>query len=179
MGHGIGAPKVCKKRRPFPLRARAPRKGPGMELERLVGEARERERRPMPTRERLVAGSFAVAFLVAAGLVAALVPFNRTAHPLTLALLVVLAALARRVRFEIGNNEACPDQLVFIPMLVLAPLPLVPLLTAIAFVIARLPDFLRGRVHPDRWLYFVGDAWHTIGAVVVLAALAPGPLAGD
>jgi putative nucleotidyltransferase with HDIG domain len=149
-----------------------------MELERLVGEARERELRPMPARERIVAGSLAVAFVVAAGLVATLVPLHRTVHPLTLLMLVLLAAAARRVRFEIGNNEACPDQLVFIPMLVLAPLPLVPLLTAIAFVIARLPDFLRGRVHPDRWLYFVGDAWHTIGAVVVLAVLAPGPLDG-
>jgi putative nucleotidyltransferase with HDIG domain len=149
-----------------------------MELERLVGEARERELRPMPARERVVAGSLAVAFLVAAGLVAALVPTNRTIHPATIVLLVLLAAVARRVRFEIGNNEACPDQLVFIPMLILAPLPLVPILTAMAFVVARLPDFLRGRVHPDRWLYFVGDAWHTIGAVVVLAALAPGPLEG-
>jgi putative nucleotidyltransferase with HDIG domain len=150
-----------------------------MELERLVGEARERELRPMPARERLIAGSLAVAFLVAAGFVAALVPPNHHTSWTTLAMLVLLAAVARRVRFEIGNNEACPDQLVFIPMLILAPLALVPLLTAIAFVIARLPDFLRGRVHPDRWLYFVGDAWHTIGAVVVLALLHPGPLSGD
>src|SRR3954452_9156747 len=150
-----------------------------MELERLVGEARERELRPMPARERVVAGSLAVAFVVAAGLVAALVPMNRTVHPATLLLLVLLAAVARRVRFEIGNNEACPDQLVFIPMLILAPLPLVPLLTAIAFVIARTPDLLQRSVHPDRWLYYLGDAAQSLGPVVVLAALAPGHLDGQ
>ena len=149
-----------------------------MELERLVGEAREREMRPMPARERLVAGSFAVAFLVAAGAIAVAVPSNRAADPFALLVLVGIAAVARRVRFEIGNNEACPDQLVFIPLLILAPLPLVPLLTALAFVLARLPDFVRRRIHPDRWLYFVGDAWHSVGAVAVLAALGAGPLEG-
>ena len=150
-----------------------------MELERLVGEARERELRPMPARERIVAAGFAVAFLAAAATVALLVPANRDLDPLATAILVAIAAVARRVRFEIGNNEACPDQLAFIPLLILVPLPIVPLVTALAFVLARLPDLVRGRVHRDRWLYYVGDAWHTIGAVLVLAALHPGPLAGD
>ena len=149
-----------------------------MELEDLVGEARERQVKPMAPRERLVAGAIALGFLLAAGVVTVLVPVNRHADPLTLALLVLLAVAARRVMFEIGNNEACPDQLVFIPMLILAPLPLVPLLVAAAFVLARLPELVRGGVHPDRWLYPLGDAWHSIGAVAVLAALHPGPLDG-
>ena len=150
-----------------------------MELERLVGEARERELRPMPPRERAVAAAFAVSFLVAAGLVAALVPPNREADPVMLVALVALGALARRVRFEIGSHLACPDQLIFIPMLVLAPLPVMPLLVMASYVISSAPDMLRGRVHPDRWLYCVGDAWQSIGAVLVIAALAPGPLDGD
>src|SRR5438477_12998128 len=95
-------------------RARAPRKGRAMELEDLVGEARERQVKPMAPRERLVAGAIALGFLLAAGVVTVLVPVNRHADPLTLALLVLLAVAARRVMFEIGNNEACPDQLVFI-----------------------------------------------------------------
>src|SRR5437763_7932828 len=149
-----------------------------MELENLVGEGRERQVRPMAPRERLVAGAIALGFLFAAGVVGLLVPVNRGVHPLTLGLLVLLAVVARRVMFEIGNNEACPDQLVFIPMLILAPLPLVPLLVAAAFVLARLPDLVRGHFHPDRWLYALGDAWHSIGAVAVLAALYTGPLDG-
>jgi putative nucleotidyltransferase with HDIG domain len=150
-----------------------------MELERLVGEARERELKPMPPRERVVAAAFAISFLIAAGLVAAFVSPNREADPVLLVALVALGALARRVRFEIGSHIACPDQLVFIPMLVLAPLPAMPLLVMASYVISSAPDMLRGRVHPDRWLYCVGDAWQSIGAVVVIAALAPGPLDGD
>ena len=149
-----------------------------MELEDLVGEARERQVRPMPLRERAVAAAIALGFLLAAALTALLVPVNRSANPLVLALLVLLAVVARRVLFEIGNNEACPDQLVFIPILFLAPLPLVPLLVAAAFVLARMPDLVRGSFHPDRWLYALGDAWHSIGAVAVLAVFYTGPLDG-
>src|SRR5256714_9492735 len=149
-----------------------------MDLEDLVGEARQRQVRPMLTRERAVAAAIAIGFVVAAAATAILVPDNRSANPLVLAMLVLLAVVARRVLFEIGNNEACPDQLVFIPILFLAPLPLVPILVAAAFVLARVPDLLRGSFHPDRWLYALGDAWHSIGAVAVLAALYTGPLDG-
>ena len=76
-----------------------------MELEQLVGEARQRELQPMPSRERAVAGLLAVAFLLAAGAIALIVPPNRHADPLTLGLLVALAVVARRVLFEIGNNH--------------------------------------------------------------------------
>ena len=147
-----------------------------MELERLVGEGRERELKPMPARERRVAIAFAVSFLAAAAAVAALVPLNRSADPVLLAALLVFGAVARRVRFEIGAHIAFPDQLIFIPMLILAPLPIVPLLAMASYALAAAPDLLRGRVHPDRWLYTVGDAWQSVGAVVVIAALAPGQL---
>ncbi|HEX8053053.1 MAG TPA: HD-GYP domain-containing protein [Thermoleophilaceae bacterium] len=106
-------------------------------------------------------------------------PLNRGTDPLVLAALVGLLALARRVRFEVGTLEACADQLAFIPLLLLAPLPLVPVLVAAAYVLARVPDFLKGGMHPDRWLYFVGDAWHSIAAVAVVAALAPGEISAE
>jgi putative nucleotidyltransferase with HDIG domain len=146
-----------------------------MDVAELVGEARERERSPMPPRERLVAGGIAITFALAALVVALTVPSNREADPLVLVALVAVLALARRVRFEAGTAEACADQLAFVPLLLIAPLPLVPVLVAAAYVIARLPD-LRRATHPDRWLYFVGDAWHSIAAVAVVAALAPGPI---
>ena len=60
-------------------------------------------------------------------------------------------------------------------MLFLAPIEVVPLLAACGYILARLPDFVRGQAHTDRWLYTLGDAWHSIGAVAVIAALAPGP----
>jgi len=150
-----------------------------MDVAELVGEARERERKPMPPRERLVAGGIALSFSVAAAVVALAAPHNREADPLLLAALVGLLALARRIRFEVGTAEACVDQLAFVPLLLLAPLPLVPILVAAAYVLARIWDVFRGRMHPDRWLYFVGDAWHSVGAVAVIAAFASGPISSD
>ncbi|HEX8645284.1 MAG TPA: HD-GYP domain-containing protein [Thermoleophilaceae bacterium] len=133
----------------------------------------------MPARERVVAGGIAIAFGLAASLVALCVPLNREADPLLLAGLVGLLALARRVRFEVGTGEACVDQLAFIPLLLLAPLPLVPVLCAAAYLGERVPEMVRGRMHPDRWLNFVGDAWHSIGAVVAIGLLAPGPISTE
>jgi putative nucleotidyltransferase with HDIG domain len=133
----------------------------------------------MPPRERIVAGGIAITFGFAATLVALTVPTNRDADPLLLLGLVGLLALARRIRFEVGTVEACVDQLAFIPLLLLAPLPLVPALVAAAYVLARVPDFTSGRMHPDRWLYFVGDAWHSVAMVAVVAALAPGAVSMD
>ncbi len=147
-----------------------------MDVAELVGEAREREQQPMPPRERIVASGIALTFAFAATIIALTVPLNREADPVLLVSLVALLALARRVRFEVGTLEACIDQLAFIPMLLLAPLPLVPVLCAAAYVLERLPDILRGRMHVDRWLYFVGDAWHSIAMVAVIATLAPGSI---
>ena len=53
-----------------------------MDLEELVGEAREREIQPMPPRERAVAGAIAATFVLAAGAIALLVPMNRPVDPL-------------------------------------------------------------------------------------------------
>jgi putative nucleotidyltransferase with HDIG domain len=146
-----------------------------MDVEVLVGEARERELQPMPARERAVAVVSALAFLVAAGVAATVIPANRSFEPLTCIALVALLCVARRVSFEIGNNFATSDQLAFIPMLFLAPIEIVPLLAACGYVLARVPDIVRRRAHTDRWLYALGDAWHAVGAVAVIAALAPGP----
>ena len=68
------------------------------------------------------------------------------------------------------------EQLAFVPMLFMAPLELVPLLMAVAFAIAGVPDVLRGRMHPVRCVYASGNAAYAIGPVAVLALLAPGPL---
>jgi HD-GYP domain-containing protein (c-di-GMP phosphodiesterase class II) len=130
----------------------------------------------MPPRERFVASGIAFTFAIAAVVVAVAAPDNRDTDPLVLVALVGLLALARRIRFEVGTVEACVDQLAFVPLLLLAPLSLVPVLVATAYLLARVPDIVRGRMHPDRWLYFVGDGWHSIAAVGVIAALAPGPV---
>ena len=128
----------------------------------------------MEPRERTVAGAIALALLVTCVGLTFLLPSSETFDPLVVLGLLVAFAVASRVEFEIGPIIAVPVQLVFIPMLFLAPLPLVPLLVGAGFLAGELPDFIRGRTHPDRWVHCIGDAWFAIGPVVVIGLLAPG-----
>jgi HD-GYP domain-containing protein (c-di-GMP phosphodiesterase class II) len=142
--------------------------------ERLVGEARERELQPLSRRERSVAASTGAAFLAAAAAIAVLLPGGSAFDPVTTVALVVLLAVTRRVQFEVGTGYGSADQLVFIPILFLAPLPFVPLLVMAAYLISRVPDSVGRKTHVDRWLYTLGDAWYSIGPVVLVGLLAPG-----
>jgi HD-GYP domain-containing protein (c-di-GMP phosphodiesterase class II) len=144
------------------------------ESEQLVGEARERRKQQMDVRERLVDGVSATLFLAVGTAIAFLVTDQREANLALVICLVVGYAVVSRVRFEYGDLYVSPEELVFVPLLLLAPLNLVPLLAAIAAVLATMPDYVRGEWHRDRWITCIGDSWFSIGPVVVLAALAPG-----
>jgi HD-GYP domain-containing protein (c-di-GMP phosphodiesterase class II) len=145
-----------------------------MLAEQLVGEARARRPRRMTSRERLVSGVSAGAFLLAALLIAAFMPSERDVAPLLLIGLVGGYALISRVRFEFGNWFVVPEPLVFVPLVLLAPLPFVPLLVAAANVLSAVPELVQGRWHRDRAIGLLSDCWFALGPVVVLAALAPG-----
>jgi HD-GYP domain-containing protein (c-di-GMP phosphodiesterase class II) len=145
-----------------------------MDLEGLVAEARERRPQPMCAKERVYAGASAAAFLGVVGLLDVVLPHDSHGNLALLILPVLLYALAGRCQFEIVNGFALPNQLAFIPMLFLAPLPLVPLLVALGYLLARIPDFLLKRSHVDRWLHCFGHAWFSIGPVAVIGLLAPG-----
>ena len=144
--------------------------------EHLVGEARARHGRGMHPRERLVLGLSGGLFLLAAFLIAALLPSERDADPLLIVGLVVGYAVLSRVRFEFGNWFVVPEPLVFVPLVLLTPLPLVPLLVLAANLLASAPDVIRGEWHRDRALGLTSDCWFAVGPVLVLAALAPGAL---
>jgi HD-GYP domain-containing protein (c-di-GMP phosphodiesterase class II) len=141
--------------------------------ERMVGEARVRRARQMPKREALVRGISAVAFMVVALAVAAALPSEREESILLVLALVVGYALVSRVRFEFGDTYVVPEQLLFVSMLAVAPLPLVPLMVAAGAVLGVIPDFARGFWHWDRTITTVGDCWFSVGPVLVLGALAP------
>jgi HD-GYP domain-containing protein (c-di-GMP phosphodiesterase class II) len=146
-----------------------------MDVEALVADARQRRPQPMSPRERLYAGLSAVAFLGVVGLLGAVLPHDTSHNPSVFLLLVLLYALASRCQFEVAAGFAMPQQIVFIPMLFLAPLPLVPLLVAFGYLIARLPDFILKRSHVDRWMHCFGHAWYAVGPVVLIGVFAPGP----
>ena len=147
---------------------------PLMQPEQQVGVARARRPRRMERRERNVLACSAVAFVAAAALIAAFVESDRTSDPLLALGLVAGYALVSRVRFEFGNGYVVPEQLVFVPMLLLSPLEYVPLLAASAGMLAMVPDFVEGTFHRDRWFSNLADSWFAVGPVLVLAALAPG-----
>jgi HD-GYP domain-containing protein (c-di-GMP phosphodiesterase class II) len=140
----------------------------------LVEAARDRRPKPLSQRELVVNGSLAVGFLIAVAALLVTVEPARDADPLVITGLVVLYAVVSRVSFEVGNGFAVPEQIVFIPMLFIAPLPLVPLMVATGFILGELPDYIRGRVRPDRAVCCVSDSWFTLGPVVVLAIGAQG-----
>jgi len=145
-----------------------------MGAEVLVGEARARHPRRMDPRERTVLGLSAAAFLLTATALAMVLPNERDTEPLLLVGLVIGYAFISRVRFEFGNWFVVPEALAFVPLLLLAPLPFVPLLVALQAALSMLPDLFDGSRHRERVLTCSSDCWFSIGPVLVLAAFAPG-----
>jgi HD-GYP domain-containing protein (c-di-GMP phosphodiesterase class II) len=145
-----------------------------MVAEQLVGEARERRRRGMSRLERIVYAVSALAFIATAAAIVAFLPNERSADPLLICALMAGYAIVSRVRFEFGWGYVTPEHLVFIPMLLLLPLPWVPLFVVGGTLLAQLPDFVDRSWHRDRWVGVFPDSWFCIGPVLVLGALAPG-----
>jgi HD-GYP domain-containing protein (c-di-GMP phosphodiesterase class II) len=128
----------------------------------------------MSRRERIVNALSAAAFMAVVAALALTLPNERSADPLLVAGLIAGYAIVSRVRFEFGSTYVTPEQLAFIPTLLLLPLPLVPVVVVVAALLSQVPDFLDGSWHRDRWGSCFADSWFCIGPVLVLAAIAPG-----
>jgi HD-GYP domain-containing protein (c-di-GMP phosphodiesterase class II) len=125
---------------------------------------------PLRGRELLAESVTAGAFLAVAVALAVLLPAERDFDvPLAVTLVATYALLAR-VHFPIGYGFTIPTQLVLVPMLFLVPLGAVPLLVAAGMVLGGMPEYVRGDRHPSRALAAIGDSWHAVGPVAVLAA---------
>jgi HD-GYP domain-containing protein (c-di-GMP phosphodiesterase class II) len=146
-----------------------------MQDEHLVGEARERRKQRMDARERVVDTLSALLFLAVAVAIAVFVQDERDTDLALIVCLVIGYAVVSQVRFEYGDLYMSAEELVFVPLLFLAPLDLVPLLAALAAVLATLPEYVRGEWSRDRWITCISDSWFSIGPVLVLVAFAPGP----
>ena len=125
---------------------------------------------PLRGRELAAEAVTAATFLAVAVELAVLLPADRDFDlPLALTLVATYALMAR-VHFPIGYGFTIPTQLVLVPMLFLVPVGDVPLLVAAGMVLGGLPEYVRGDRHPSRALAAIGDSWHTVGPVAVLAA---------
>jgi putative nucleotidyltransferase with HDIG domain len=90
--------------------------------------------------------------------------------PLAACLVAAYAVLASTV-FRTGTGVVMPTQVVFVPMLLLLPTPLVPLLVAAALVLSATAEAIRGRVAPARIPFGVADAWFAVGPAATLVLL--------
>src|SRR3954447_18405027 len=139
---------------PSPL----PEVDPGLDpaVETLLEDARSRPGGRLDRREwiaGLVAGG---AFVAVNAALVLLLPASRGWSPALVAALVLALAVAARVEFDVGAGFTIPTELVFIPMLFLAPLPWVPALVASGLLLSRLPDYATERVHPGRSILALG-----------------------
>ena len=118
-------------------------------VEQLIEDASARKTAPLSRRELRTDAGLGALLLVAVVALAVLAPSARTLSPLGAIALIAAYALTQRVQFDVGAGYTVPSQLVFMPMLLLAPPALVPLLVAASFLVGRLPSYLRGARPPD------------------------------
>jgi putative nucleotidyltransferase with HDIG domain len=140
----------------------------GPAVERLIADTRERTHARPARRERRTYLAFSALFLVAALALAVLAPWTRELDvPLAIALTLAYAIVAR-VEFAAGAGLVVPTQLVFVPMLLLLPTPLVPLLVAAAYVGSDLSAVMRDRLAVGRAVNAPADTWFAIWPALVL-----------
>ena len=146
---------------------RAPELHP--EVERLIVETRERVRRGLLPRDRLVSYGLAAGFIVAS--LAFLATAHTSRHPavLTVLLYTTLYGLLSRVGFEIGVGYAIPVQLVLVPMLFVLPLSWVPLCVAAGYLLRDPRGLITGKLTLPRASLRLVSSWHALGPAIVLA----------
>ena len=106
-------------------------------------------------------------FLLACAALALALPWTAFSAGPTIVLVLVMA-VASRVRFPVMGGFTVPLVLAFVPMLFAVPLPAVPMLTALALALAATPDVLRRRLPPSRLLFAFANSWFSVGPVLVL-----------
>src|ERR1700730_57335 len=129
----------------------------------LLRAGEERDGRRLDRRELITHGVGAVSFLLAAGLLAALAPWDQPFSLARAALLVGTYVIVERVRFPVAQGWSSPTMLVFVPMLFMLPTPTVPLVAMAAILVRSIPDFVRGRASISWLPRLIGDGWYTIG----------------
>jgi HD-GYP domain-containing protein (c-di-GMP phosphodiesterase class II) len=126
-----------------------------------TGEHRERR---MAVTEMVTA----IVFLAIALPLAAIAHPDQPFSPGRLAATVLTYLVAVRVRFPVGSAWTAPSQLAFVPMLFLAPMPLVPLVVA-GCAVFDLLSRARGHVPTVTQIAArIGDSFYSLAPVLVL-----------
>jgi putative nucleotidyltransferase with HDIG domain len=141
---------------------------PTLEEQELLEETLRRPGTRMSRRELLaILVSAVVVGASIAGLWLIRDPDSFPIVPAVVCLLVL--ALSMRVRFDTPLGYSVPTQLAFVPLVFAVPGALVPLVVMLAWVLAGLPDVVRGKTPPSRLLFSIPNCSFSIGPVAVLA----------
>lgn len=144
------------------------------EIEEIEGRSISRNLWALAGRELTADCTLGAVFMVIAISFAATVDWAATS-PLLLVGLLTAFALASVVEFNIAAGQTMPIQLVLVPTWFLLPVGLIPLFVATGSLLGRLPSVLRGRTHPSRLLHSLWDSLYSVGPVVVIWVVQPGP----
>jgi HD-GYP domain-containing protein (c-di-GMP phosphodiesterase class II) len=139
--------------------------------ERLMAEALERRAHALSRRQRAVEVILSALTISLALALAIFAEADRSFAPALAVAFVVAYGVVARVGFNLGDGYVVPTQLVFIPMLLLLPTPLVPLLVIAGVLVARTVNIVRGTSAPQRLLLAGGDAAFALVPAAVLVAL--------
>ncbi|HEY2436360.1 MAG TPA: HD-GYP domain-containing protein [Solirubrobacteraceae bacterium] len=138
------------------------------EAEALIVSGRERLHRWRRRRELLTNAVGAAAFVITAGLIAVLAPWEPAFSVANLILVLGVWVVVDSVKFPVASAWTYPTMLVFVPALFLLPTPLVPFVAVAAKIARRLSDHLSGRVPLSMLPIPFADSWYTIGPVLVI-----------
>lgn len=144
--------------------------------EALLEESLGRDTAPLSPRELRAETVAGVSFVAVSVILLVCFGDRGEWHPLPAASALLAMALAIHARFDFGSGYTPPTQLAFVPLLFSMPVAAIPLATAAALTLARLPEVLRGDLSPARLGYSLNNSWFTIGpALVLIAAGDPRP----
>jgi HD-GYP domain-containing protein (c-di-GMP phosphodiesterase class II)/uncharacterized membrane protein len=138
-----------------------------LQTQQLLTDTRERVRQGFVRREVASEALFGLAFLLAAYLLATLAAPAAPQPALTTLAFIVAYAVFTGTSFPTGEGFVVPTQIVFVPMLLVAPA-LVPLEIVLGLALYKGARSLRGGLAPTRVLTSVTDAWFAIGPALVL-----------
>jgi putative nucleotidyltransferase with HDIG domain len=139
--------------------------------ERLLDQKLVSRPRSLPARELVVEAVLAAVVLAASLVLVASASDSVVVSPVLVAAFVAVYAGVSRVPFRLGDGMILPTQLVFVPMLLLLPTPLVPLLVAAAHVAAVAGDVARRQTSPQRLLLAFNDGAFALVPALVLILL--------
>ena len=80
------------------------------------------------------------------------------------------------IPFDTPLGYTVPTQLAFVPLLFAMPVVLVPIAVTVSFLVAKLPNVIRGTVRPSRLVIQASNAWFSVGPVAVFAIAHVEPL---